>query len=212
MFRYEMHIVGSFQRKQPFFPLPLRDYDEVWDMSEPRFRLEEANVDFEILEWQKDRGLVRIRLQNGLEFEMTVGDSRPLHLDYAGDEELECTLSFSAMEAGEDQYEQGFVLTIREYFNLVQGEQNRVLEKHYHLPLSMGESVYLEALEQYVTIVGLFPQSLKAVVKICPRPGKGKNYDVFEHKEGGYRYVDSQGAYENFYYEERAVTLNIVHG
>lgn len=209
MFRYELHVVGAFQRKQPFFPLPLADYDEVWILNQKTFSLEEARVNFTLEEIDKNNGIVSISLQNGFRLQIKVGESVPFHLDYEGDEELDLTLTLSAAEAGEEHYDEGFYLLIKDFCHIEEGEKVTDGKDAYEAPLEIGKSVYLKNVDQHLTVVGLFPSAFRILVKIGPKPGQGKTYEVFEHKDGGYKYLDSSGAYENFFYVEKEVFLSL---
>ena len=210
MLRYEVHVKGQCAEENPFFPLPIEEYDDIWPLIEPSFPLKaiEASLHLERIEPSESKAYIRfwgsktieLPLDQEVHFKSDLGDKKFIEL----------FLTMRAYECGEMVYKKGFFLRVDEDYEHIEGYEKDFFQKSYDLEIRLWNCLYLEHSKQYVTIVGIFPKYEKITVKIGPKRGQGKAYTVTEDEPGGYRYEDSGGAYESYLYTRQIIAVALM--
>ena len=210
MLRHEIYVDGSIQQDLGFALAPLEELHAVWFLPAPSLNLPGIANELSLLHFDEVNHEVAFRF--GPQEVIRLSEDSPMDIHWVTEDQKHLYLRFQlrTVEAGESVYKEGYSLKAEEVFSQEEEGKNENARHCYDLPLRSGESLYLEALKQYLFVYGIYPGRDMVVVKCGAFPGLGKSYEVTEEHPSGFKYRNTGGAYENFYDEYQELVLTLV--
>ena len=209
MLRYEIHVIGSCEEANPFYPLLIAEYDDIWPLIESRFPLSELGIDLSLEQLNVNGGDAIISFWGAKRYRLRLDEGLILKEDLGEGKTLKLTLTLRAYECGEETYNKGFFLRVEESVDTEEAYDKQVGTKSYDIPIKLRETINLEYHQQVLTIVGIFPKFQKITVKIGPKRGQGKAYEISEDEPCAITYEDAVGAYESFRYLRKHLKMSL---